>query len=98
MLLRVAHYSTLSDLSFADLGEADLSDADLRGTKMEGAILRNAMLDRAKLAGANLSGADLSHASFDADELNLAQTTGVKGRSKLEAMKQQKKAWWQFWG
>jgi uncharacterized protein YjbI with pentapeptide repeats len=90
------------DLSVADaranFNDADLTGADLRGTKMEGAILRNAILSNAKLAGANLNGADLSHATFDSAQLELAQTTGIKGRSRLEAMKKQKKNWWQFWG
>jgi uncharacterized protein YjbI with pentapeptide repeats len=50
------------------------------------------------LDGANLSGADLSHATFDSAQLDRAQTAGIKGRSRLAVMKQQKKAWWQFWG
>ena len=76
----------------------DLSETDLRGTKLEGAVLRYAELAKARLDGANLLKADLTHASYTPQQLHNARATGVVGRSKLEAMKKQRRAWWQFWG
>jgi uncharacterized protein YjbI with pentapeptide repeats len=81
-----------------NFSNTDLSETDLRGTKLEGAVLRYAELAKAKLDGANLLKADLTHASYNPQQLHNARATGVVGRSKLEVMKKQRRAWWQFWG